>query len=224
MTHEELNSLLNARVRQVQDLLTATRKRLRLLSLLQDCLKLLAFSVERRLSVGMTVEVYALHVSSLCQDDVSFRDDHEKIVVAFVLGGTEALNAMTLNGREIINLIYRGFFAVVLLREILQRRLDEIAINDKIIEIAKQRSIEASVEQSALSKLPEEFSAPLFADFDESSLEGDNETALRKLLIDAWNKYDEKAFLSSEGLETIVRWLGFREWPPQLGQDQIARD
>src|SRR6476646_8087738 len=112
MTPEEIKSLVNARIREVQDLLTTTQMQVRrsskLLGLLQDCLGLVRFSVERRESLGVTPEIYALHLSSLYQDDVSFRADHEKIVVAFMTGGAEALNAMTLNGREIINLMSRG--------------------------------------------------------------------------------------------------------------------
>ena len=55
----------------------------------------------------------------------------------------------------------------------------------KQLEAAKQRSMpfDGPVVQSALRNLSEEYSTPLFADFDQSSLDGDPETALRSLLM-----------------------------------------
>jgi hypothetical protein len=223
---DELTKLIEGKIRQIRDRLTTTQKLNKLTNLQMEILKLFAFSIERKESAGMTPEVVALHVSSLYQDEVSFKADHEKTIVAFVLGGTEALNALTLNGREVVNLMCRSVFASVILSKILQRRIDKIVIHDKIIDAAKERSLEPSKVQSALRKLSEDYSAPLFVDFDESSLEGDRDTVLRALLIDGWNKCDENAFSQwrSECFENLARLTGISECPPQLGQDQIARD
>ena len=190
-----------------------------LTNLVVDFDKALELLAERTKQMGP--EVFALHVSLLHQDNVRFRADHEEIVIAFIREGMNELEV--LNDREIINLFCRFFLAKTALSEILQRRLDERALHEKIIEAAKQRSMpfDGPVVQSALRNLSEEYSTPLFADFDQSSLDGDPETALRSLLIDAWNKCGEADFvkLCSGSIQTLQSLFGFKYHPPQLGRD-----
>ncbi len=57
------------------------------------------------------LEAFALHLSSLYQDDLHFRADCEKLVTAFIHGGIEDLQGLELNGRETVNLFCRFFFA-----------------------------------------------------------------------------------------------------------------
>jgi len=73
------------------------------------------------------LEAFALHLSSLYQDDLHFRADCEKLVTAFIHGGIEDLQGLELNGRETVNLFCRFFFAEKALSEILQRRQSEFA-------------------------------------------------------------------------------------------------